>query len=86
MKKKATQKLPKRSAEAAAPYLKWRTHGQKPTTGGPDLESAPGRDPEQDLAPHPDDKAVPKRTVGESNTAEVPSHELGNKNPGHSRG
>jgi hypothetical protein len=63
-----------------------RTHGQKPTTGGPDLESAPGRDPEEDLAPHPDDKAVPKRTVGESNTAEVPSHELGNKNPGHSRG
>lgn len=61
-----------------------RTHGKVPTTGGPDLEDAPGRDPEADLPPDPDDKAVPKRTVGESNTADVPSHELGNKNPGHS--
>lgn len=61
-----------------------RTHGQVPTTGGPDLESAPGRDPEEDLPHHPDDQAVPKRTVGESNTAEVPSHPLGNNNPGHS--
>lgn len=61
-----------------------RTHGTVPTTGGPDLEEAPGRDPEADLAAHPDDNERPKRTVGESNTAEVPSHPLGNKNPGHS--
>lgn len=39
-----------------------RTHGSKPTTGGPDL---PGSDESQ-------------------NPAEVPSHELGNRNPGHS--
>lgn len=63
-----------------------RTHGTAPTTGGPDLEEAPGRDPEADLAAHPDDNERPKRTVGESNTAEVPSHPLGNKNPGHSGG
>jgi hypothetical protein len=63
-----------------------RTHGTVPTSGGPDLPSAPGRDPEADLAAHPDDKESPRRTVGESNTAEVPSHEAGRKNPGHSGG
>lgn len=63
-----------------------RTHGTVPTTGGPDLPDAPGRDAEDDLAAHPDDKERPKRTVGESNTAEVPSHEAGHKNPGHSGG
>ena len=30
------------------------------------------------------DPDEPERTVGEQNTAEVPAHELGNKNPGHS--
>lgn len=61
-----------------------RTHGTVPTTGGPELRDAPGRDPEADREPHPDDHARPKRTVGESNTADVPSHELSHKNPGHS--
>ena len=63
-----------------------RTHGSVPTTGGPDLPGAPGRDAEADLAAHPDDEERPKRTVGESNTAEVPAHEAGHKNPGHSGG
>lgn len=63
-----------------------RTHGSVPTTGGPDQPEAPGRDADADLAAHPDDKERPRRTVGESNTAEVPSHEVGNKNPGHSGG
>lgn len=62
------------------------THGTVPTTGGPDLPDAPGRDAEADLAAHPDDNERPKRTVGESNTAEVPSHKAGHKNPGHSGG
>jgi hypothetical protein len=38
----------------------------------------------RDRQPEAGDNEVPKRTVGESNRAEVPSHELGNKNPGHS--
>ncbi|HEY0772841.1 MAG TPA: hypothetical protein VGD51_02075 [Nocardioidaceae bacterium] len=63
-----------------------RTHGSVPTTGGPDLPAAPGRNAEADLAAHPDDEERPKRTVGESNTAEVPAHEAGHKNPGHSSG
>ena len=41
-----------------------------------------GNDPEAE-----DDKASIDRTVGESNTAEVPSHEFDRtKNPGHSHG
>lgn len=66
------------------------THGSAPTQvpvpDDPETREAPGRDPEADREAHPDDKGSPKVTVGESNTAEVPSHELGNKNPGHSHG
>lgn len=60
-----------------------RTHGTVPTTGGPMLEDAPGRDA-ADLPPVEGDEAKVHRTVGESNTAEVPPHEVGHKNPGHS--
>jgi hypothetical protein len=67
-----------------------RTHGSTPTDvpvpDDPEMREAPGRDPEADLPPHPDDNERPKRTVGESNPAEVPSHELGHKNPGTSAG
>ena len=67
-----------------------RTHGTTPTDvpvpDDPGMREAPGRDPEADLAAHPDDNERPKRTVGESNTADVPSHESGWKNPGHSGG
>lgn len=67
-----------------------RTHGTVPTAtpvpDDPEVREAPGRDPEADLAAHPDDTERPRRTVGESNTAEVPSHELGRKNPGSSAG
>jgi hypothetical protein len=69
---------------------KGRTHGSMPTDvpvpDDPEAREAPGRDPEADLSPDPDDTARPKRTVGESNTAEVHSHELGRKNPGTSAG
>lgn len=67
-----------------------RTHGSTPTNvpvaDEAEVREAPGRDPEADLAADDDDTARPKRTVGESNTAEVPSHKLGHKNPGSSAG
>jgi hypothetical protein len=67
-----------------------RTHGSMPTDvpvpDDPEMHEAPGRDPGADLAADPDDTARPKRTVGESNTADVASHRTGHKNPGHSGG
>ncbi len=66
------------------------THGSAPTQvpvpDDPGMREAPGRDPEADREADPADKRTPRVTVGESNTAEVPSHKLGNKNPGHSHG
>ena len=53
-----------------------RSHGTVPT--GPRAETG-----EQPAA---DDDAESQDIAGESNTAEVPSHPLSNKNPGHSGG
>lgn len=63
-----------------------RTHGMQSTTGGPAQPEAPGRDAAADAGAVEGDDGEVRRTVGESNTAEVPSHPLGNKNPGHSGG
>lgn len=64
-----------------------RTHGSVATdVNGPEMDDTQQEAAQErrDRQPEAGDNEVPKRTVGESNRAEVPSHELGNKNPGHS--
>jgi hypothetical protein len=66
-----------------------RTHGTVATdVHGPEMDDTQQEATQawMDQQPEAGDTETPKRTVGESNRAEVPPHRLGNKNPGHSGG
>ena len=69
-----------------------RAHSEDPAEGRTDLDqpgadSTSSQDSDAGDPEAPDDEASIDRTVGESNTAEVPAHDFDpSKNPGHSHG